>query len=49
MDMGDSISLFGGERPMDNGGSYTARDNQNRMSLPLYSSRLPGTDNFYQT
>eukprot|EP00347_Sterkiella_histriomuscorum_P014310 403361362 len=53
IDVTDSISLIGGndrrESPYQNGGSYTARDNHQRMSLPLTSSRQGLNDNMFQT
>jgi hypothetical protein len=46
----DTMSLIGDRRggsPFDNGGSFTARDNQNRQSMPLLQSRANNNDNLY--
>ena len=51
IDVTDSISLLGGNdrrgSPYENGGSYTARDNHQRMSLPLTSSRQGLNENMF--
>ncbi|CDW75955.1 UNKNOWN [Stylonychia lemnae] len=47
----ETMSLLGDRRgsPFENGGALTARDNQNRQSMPLLSSRMNNNDNLYTT